>query len=190
VLTGKDSVNLISQEWTETSDRICTPVVILWTFLRHIHSDDASCRAAVARLNAARVAQGLAPCSPRTGGSCKARQRLPETLLPRLVPLRGQRLQQQTPGAWHWHGRAVKVVDGSGGSMPDTEANQEAEPQPGSQAPGLGVPVARLVVVGSLACGAVLTAAVGPIKGKQTSETMRFQAQALGSPIRRLLSRR
>ena len=58
--------------------------------------------------------------------------------------------------------------------MPDTEANQQEYPQPGSQAPGLGFPVARLVVVLSLACGAVLAAAVGRIKGKQTSETMLF----------------
>jgi hypothetical protein len=174
VLTVKDIVDLISQEWAETCDRIFTPVVTLWTFLRQIHSDDPSCRAAVARLNATRVAQGLAPCSPRTGGYCKARQRIPETLLPHLVRLSGHRLQQQTPTAWHWHGRAVKLVDGSGVSMPDTEANQQEYPQPGSQAPGLGFPVARLVVVLSLACGAALAAAVGRIKGPQTSETMLF----------------
>ena len=172
VLTGKDLVNLRSQAWTETCDRIFTPAVTLWTFLRPIHSDAPSCRAAVARLNAARGAQGLAPCAPLTGGYGKARQRMPETRLPRLVPLRGQRLQQQTPGAGHWHGRAGQIVDGSGGSMPDTAANQEAYPQPGSQAPGLGFPVARLVVVLSWACGAVWTAAVGRIKGQQTSETM------------------
>jgi Transposase DDE domain len=174
VLTVKDIVDLICQECVETADRIFTPVVTFWTFLSQIHSDAPSCRAAVARLNATRVAQGLAPCSPLTGGYCKARQRLPETLLSRLVPMSGQRLQQQTPLAWHWHGRAVKIVDGSGVSMPDTEANQQAYPQPGSQKPGLGFPVARLVVVLSLACGAVLAAAVGPIKGKQTSETMLF----------------
>ena len=174
VLTVKDIIDLICQECVETADRIFTPVVTLWTFLSQIHSDDPSCRAAVARLNATRVAQGLAPCSPRTGGYCKARQRLPETLLSRLVPLSGQRLQQQTPMAWHWHGRAVKIVDGSGVSMPDTEANQQAYPQPGSQKPGLGFPVARLVVVLSLACGAVVAAAVGRIKGEQTSETRLF----------------
>jgi len=174
VLTVKDIVDLISQEWAETCDRIFTPVVTLWTFLSQIHSDDPSCRAAVARLNATRVAQSLAPCSPLTGGYCKARQRMPETLLHGLVQRSGQRLQQQTPMAWHWHGRAVKLVDGSGVSMPDTEANQQEYPQPGSQKPGLGFPVARLVVVLSLACGAVLAAAVGRIKGKQTSETMLF----------------
>jgi hypothetical protein len=176
VLTVQDIVDLISQTCVETCDRLFTPVVTLCTFLSQIHSDDPSSRAAVARLNATRVAQGLTPCSPLTGGYCKARQRLAESLLYRLVPLSGQRLQQQTPMAWHWHGRAVKIVDGSGVSMPDTEANQQAYPQPGSQQPGLGFPVARLVVVFSLACGAVLAAAVGRIKGPQSSETMLFHS--------------
>jgi hypothetical protein len=176
VLTLQDIVDLISQTCVETCDRIFTPLVTLCTFLRQIHSDDPSCRAAVARLNATRTAQGLAPSSPLTGGYCKARQRLPETLLHRLVPLSGQRLQQQVPTAWHWHGRAVKIVDGSGVSMPDTEANQQDYPQPGSQAPGVGFPVARLVVVLSLACGAVVAAALGRLQGKQTSELMLFHS--------------
>src|SRR5438034_4800506 len=61
VLTGQDSVDLLSQEGAETCDRLCTPVVPCWTFVRHIHREAPACRAAVARLNAARVAQGLAP---------------------------------------------------------------------------------------------------------------------------------
>src|SRR5262245_22734267 len=138
VLTVHDIVDLISQTCVETCDRLFTPMVTLCTFLSQIHSDDPSCRAAVARLNATRVAQGLEPGSPLTGGYCKARQRLAESLLYRLLSLSGQRLQQQTPRAWHGHGRAVKIVDGSGVSMPDTEANQQAYPQPGSQQLGLG----------------------------------------------------
>ena len=148
----------------------------LCTFLSQIHSDDPSCRAAVARLNATRVAQGLAPCSPLTGGYCKARKRLAESLLYGLMHQSGQRLQQQVPTAWHWHGRAVKIVDGSGVSMPDTEANQQDYPQPSSQAPGVGFPVARIVVVLSLACGAVLAAAEGPLRGKKHSEPMLFHS--------------
>lgn len=147
VLTVKDIVDLISQECVETGERLFTPLVTLCTFLSQIHSDDPSCRAAVARLNALRVAQGLRPGSPLTGGYCKARQRLPESLLQRLLWLSGQRLTQQVPAAWHWHGRTVKIVDGSAVSMPDTEENQQAYPQPGSQAPGVGFPVARIVVV-------------------------------------------
>lgn len=172
MLTVKDIVDLLSQACVETCDRLFTPMVTLWTFLRPMHSDDPACRAAVARRNATRVAQDLEPCSPLTGGYGKARRRLPETVLHRLVPLSGQRLQQQGPPAWHWHGRAVKRVDGSGVSMPDTAANQQDSPQPGSQAPGVGCPVARIVVGLSVACGAVLAAAVGRLQGKQTSARM------------------
>lgn len=80
VLTVQDIVDLIGQTCGETCDRIFTSVVTCCTFLSQIHSDDPSCRAAVARLNATRVAQGLEPCSPRTGGYCKARKRLAESL--------------------------------------------------------------------------------------------------------------
>src|SRR5215475_2572373 len=176
VMTVQDIVDRISQTCAETCDRIFTPVVTLWTFLSQMHSDDPSCRAAVARLNATRVTQGLAPCSPLTGGYCKARQRLAESLLHGLMHQSGQRLQQGVPPAWLWHGRAVKIVDGSGVSMPDTEANQQEYPQLGSQKPGLGFPGARLVVVLSLACGAVLAAAGGRLKGKNTSEPMLFHS--------------
>jgi len=97
VLTVKDIVDLISQECVETGERIFTPLVTLCTFLSQIHSDDPSCRAVVAHLNAMRVTQGLQPSSPLTGGYCKARQRLPESLLQRLLSLSGQRLKQQVP---------------------------------------------------------------------------------------------
>jgi hypothetical protein len=115
--------------------------------LRHIRRDDPSCQAAVARLNATPVAHGLAPCSPLIGGYCKAHQRLPETLLYRLVLLSGQRLQQLTPMAWHRHGWTVKRVDRPGVSKSDLETNQQEYTQPSSQKPGLGLPGARLVVV-------------------------------------------
>src|SRR5262249_39917484 len=108
VLTVQDIIDRISQTCVETCDRIFTPVVTLCTFLSQIHSDDPSCRAAVARLHATRVAQGLAPWSPRTGGACQARQRLAESLVYGLRPQSGPRLQPQGPTAGHWHGRAVK----------------------------------------------------------------------------------
>jgi hypothetical protein len=67
------------------------------------------------------------------------------------------------------------MVDGTGVSLPDTPANQQAYPQPGGQKPGLGFPVMRLVVVLSLACGAVLDVAMGPNRGKQSGETALFR---------------
>jgi hypothetical protein len=54
--------------------------------------------------------------------------------------------------------------------MPDTPRNQAVYPQQKNQAPGLGFPIARILVVFSLAVGTVLDAAMGPYHGKQTSE--------------------
>ena len=152
-------------------DRLFTPVVTLWAFLSQVVSKDHSCLTAVARLNAYRVAHRRPPCSARTGSYCKARQRLPEAALARLARDTGRDLQRQSPAAWRWRGRPVKIADGSSVSMPDTPANQRAFPQPGGQKAGLGFPVARIVTILSLACGAVLDLALGPCRGKQTGET-------------------
>ena len=57
-------------------DRIFPPLVTLWVFLGQVLSADHSCRAAVARLIAHRLARGQRPCSPRTGAYCQTRQRL------------------------------------------------------------------------------------------------------------------
>ncbi len=48
----------------------------------------------------------------------------------------------------------VKVIDGSSVSMPDTIENQKAYPQPSSQKPGCGFPIAKIGVLFSLATGA------------------------------------
>ena len=55
-------------------DRIFSPLVTLWVFLGQVLDPDHSCRAAVARLNAHRIAHGRRPCSARTGAYCRARQ--------------------------------------------------------------------------------------------------------------------
>jgi hypothetical protein len=55
--------------------------------------------------------------------------------------------------------------------MPDTAANQKAFPQARTQKAGVGFPLARLVVLFSVAVGTVLEAALGRYQGKQTGET-------------------
>jgi hypothetical protein len=155
-------------------DRLFSPLVTVWVFLSQVLDPDHSCRAAVARFLAWRSAQQLPACSPDTGAYCKARQRLPEGVLARLTRVTGQQLQEQAPPAWRWHDRTVKVVDGTTVSMPDTPENQQAFPQSRSQKPGVGFPIARLVVLFSLAVGTVLDAALGRYQGKQTGETALF----------------
>ena len=149
---------------------VYTPAITVWVFLSQCLSPDHSCRDAVARLIAWRLAQGFSPCSADTGAYCTARSDLPEEALHALVRDTGKQTEGESPDAWLWHGRKVRVVDGSTVTMPDTPENQAAYPQQKTQKPGCGFPIARILVIFSLATGTVLEAAIGKYQGKQTGE--------------------
>jgi hypothetical protein len=105
-----------------------------------------------------------------TGAYCKARQRLPIEMVSTLARYTAKLLSEGGQRGWRWRDRCVKLVDGTGILMPDTEANQARYPQLSSQAVGVGSPLARLVGVICLSTGALLDAAMGPFTGKGTSE--------------------
>ena len=86
--------------------------------------------------------------------------------------------------AWLWHGRKVRVVDGSTITMPDTPENQAAYPQPETQKPGCGFPIARILVIFSLSVGTVLEAAIGKYQG-QADRRKQFVSRALRGVERR-----
>jgi Transposase DDE domain len=150
--------------------RVYTPWITLSLFLCQVLSDDQSCDDAVDRFQKSRYDQGLPPVAPKTSSYCEARQRLPEAVVWDLVRRTGLSIHQKASDSWLFHRRPVKIIDGSTVILPDTAENQAAYPQAKTQAPGLGFPIARLLVVFSLAVGTVLEAAVGPYQGKQTSE--------------------
>jgi IS4 transposase len=170
--------NVLTQERIEQAltpirgwlDRIFSPLVTLWVFLGQVLSADPSCRAAVARLIAHRLARGQRPCSPETGAYCQARKRLPEAFFADVARQTGRALEANVDPQWLWKRRRVYVYDGSSVSMPDTPANQSAYPQPVVQKPGLGFPLARIAAVFSLACGAVLDMGICRYAGKGQSE--------------------
>ena len=160
----------------EFRERVYSPAVTLWVFLAQVLSADHSCREAVAKLNFWRAARGLAPCNPLTNSYCEARERLPEALIRDLVRLTGQELAEEAAHDWQWLGRNVNVVDGSTVTMADTPENQQAYPQQSGQAAGAGFPIARIVVVFSLAVASVIDMAIGKYKGKQTGENNLFRS--------------
>ena len=170
VLPAKSLKRWIREECGNYRERIYSPLRTLTLFIEQVLSADHSCQDAVARGLSDLISQKQAPCSLNTAGYCKARQRLPLGLIGRMGRETGESLCAQQPKEWLWRGREVKLVDGATVSMPDTEANQANFPQSRSQKTGLGFPLARLVAVVSLSCGAVLDWAVGPCKGKQTGE--------------------
>lgn len=71
------------------------------------------------------------------------------------------RAQALAPSKWRWHGRPVKVVDGSGLSMPDTPENQRDYPQSTKTKTGCGFPEMRITAIFCLATGVLLQCAKG-----------------------------
>ena len=155
--------------------RIYSPVVTLWVFLGQVLSADHSCRSAVTRLIADRVANGLSRCSSATGAYCQARKRLPEKFFSIMACGTGKALESKVDPDWLWKGRHVYMFDGTTVSMPDTLQNQKEYPQIYNQKPGVGFPLARMGVVISLACGAVLDLRICAYSGKGTGEISLFK---------------
>jgi len=161
----------VAEEAGQYRERIYSPVRTLMLFLEQVLSADHSCQDAAARGVSAQVALGQKPSSLNNASYCDARQRLPLGLPTRLAREVGVRLTEQQPVEWLWRGRQVKLVDGTTVSMPDTTDNQASFPQSRVQKAGLGFPLARLVAIVSLSCGAVLDWGLGACEGKQTGET-------------------
>src|SRR5215831_18292528 len=90
-------------------DRIFAPLVTLGVFLGQVLSADPSCRAAVARRIAHRLARGQAPCSPQTGAYCQARQRLPESFGADVARHTGRAREGDVDPPGLWKGRRVHV---------------------------------------------------------------------------------
>src|SRR3954462_11611562 len=171
VLTEARIHDALDEYGVKYRDRIFGPVTTLWGFLSQVLSEDHSCRDAVTRIIAHRAASGLGTCSPNTASYCNARGRLPTGVLCTLARRTARELQAATAREWKWNGRDVFIADGSHVSMPDTPENQAAYPQPPTQQPGVGFPLARVVVLLSLATGACHDLAIAPYEGKGTGET-------------------
>src|SRR4029453_5550454 len=124
--------------WT---DRIFSPLVTLWVVLGQVLSADPSCRAAVARLIAHRLAQGQSPCSAETGAYCQARKRLPESFFAEVARQTGHAPGANVAPQWLGKGRHVYLFEGTAVTMPAPPENQEAYPQVYNQQPGVGFPI-------------------------------------------------
>jgi putative transposase len=83
-----------------------------------------------------------------------------------------EELEEAATAVWLWKRlHHPKLIDGFTFTMPDTPENQARYPQPKSQKPGVGLPIARAVTIVSLATGCAMNLALGPYKGKETGES-------------------
>lgn len=143
--------------------RIFTLDVIFWSFLDQVQTPGASCRESVRKIMA--FACRAFPhkkdhsTSEHTVAYCKARKRIPIEVMDKINTHLVERMQSHIPHNGLWHGRHIRLVDGTGLSMPDTTANQAEWPQSKSQKPGCGFPTMNLVGIFCLLTGALIRAA-------------------------------
>ncbi|AHF91591.1 transposase IS4 [Opitutaceae bacterium TAV5] len=150
-------------------DRVFSTRVTFWTFLSQVLDRSCSCREAVRRVQAWYSGRGLGVPDGATGGYCQARRRLPLEVLRKGFASVSLWIKQRHRDAYLWRGHRVKVIDGTGMSMPDTEQNRRQWPYAGQQKPGCGFPVAQLVGVFCLGTGRLVKFATSAWKNHEIS---------------------
>jgi hypothetical protein len=147
-----------ADEGANSRERVYSVRRAFFGFLYQVLKPDCSCREIARQVQALFALHDRGRIDEGTSAYCQARKRLPLDTLQRLrvaVAAAGQKT------AALWHDLRPKVIDATTVGLPDTPKNQRAYPQSGSQKPGCGFPLLRLVGVFSLATGVLLDYAKG-----------------------------
>jgi hypothetical protein len=102
---------------------------------------------------------------------CQARSRLPRTVLQALLSRVADVVRPlTTDDDGRWMGLRTFFIDGSGVSMPDTPALQNAFGQPTNQATGCGFPVARVLALFHAGTGLLLKLLTAPLRSHEVAQ--------------------
>jgi len=134
-----------------------------WMFLKQSLSADHSCRAALQEFQATMAERNLPIPTSCTGAYAKARQKLPLELIEAQLTHTMYLADEQNEDTEGFEKHRVITVDGTGFSMPDTEANQKEWPQPSGQNEGCGFPVLKLVGAFYLNSGVLMDYAISDL---------------------------
>lgn len=131
-----------------------TRVDVFWAFLGQVLLRGASCRWALTRLQAEAITRGRRRPDDSTSAYCQARAALSVAWLESLFASLNRWFAPRVKAQW-W-GRTVRVVDGTGFSMPDTPQNARRWDYPGGTKRGCGFPTGKLVGLFCLHSGRLL----------------------------------
>lgn len=118
-------------------------VAIFWAFLGQVLTRGSSCRWALSRLQAEAVSRGARRPNDSTSAYCQARAVLALPWLQALFASLGRWFAPRVRD--EWLGRTVRVIDGTGFSMPDTPANRQRWDYPAGTKRGCSFPAGKLV---------------------------------------------
>jgi Transposase DDE domain len=139
--------------YTGWRDRVLTPVTTMQLFLLQILHGNTAC-SHLPHLSGLRFT---------AAAYCQARAKLPLRFFDLLLERFGRAVPRAALDDGRWHGHRTFLVDGSGCSMPDTPALQDAFGQSTEQRPGCGFPVAHLLGLFHAGTGVLLKLVVAPL---------------------------
>ena len=155
-----------STEGNLSRNRIYSKTNVFWAFFSQILSPDGGCAEVVKKIQSYCSERGLKVPSPSTASYCVARGKLSGEELAEILERVAENLDEAA-GARSFHDRRVVVVDGTGFSMPDTEANQAEWPQSSTQKQGCGFPSGRICACFCLDSGGLLSHRIGNKKSHE-----------------------
>lgn len=169
----EDRIEAVFAKHDNLFGRTYTTAIVLWAWMSQVLRDgkEAACQSAVSRISSYLQLATDGDVDPDTRDYCRARAKLSEDALHELAGEVASGCEASIDPKHLFKGRHAKLIDGSTFMMPDTPRNQEAYPQNPAQKPGQGFPIARFVIVLSLATACVIDCAIGKYKGKETGET-------------------
>ncbi len=155
-----ESIRLACRDAGHSSRKcLLDPVAILhWFVIQVLHGNTSLEH--VARLGGGRFT-GSAYCLARSLLPLAAFRAVLRNLVATLAP------QTRTEGPWRGH--RTWLIDGSAFSMPDTPALQKEFGQPGTQRPGCGFPVAKVLALFHAGTGLLLEVMTMPLRSHEMS---------------------
>jgi hypothetical protein len=149
-------------EKANSRDRIYTRPRTFWSLLWQGFNPRASGREVVRQIQALFQLQGGPSVSQGDGAYCRAKARLPFDEFPKALRATAHAADKLAPPLPLLQSRPLKVADGSTLTAPDTPKNRQAYPP--VQTPEPNFPMLRVMVLFSLASGAILSLASGDLR--------------------------
>ena len=111
LLTGPQLLGQVEALLPKHRERLFPPTETLSLFLAQMLSTDGSCQQGVNNAMVKRVTGAMKPGSTDTGAHCKARARLPVTMISTLAREAGGIIAKGAAPWWHWRdGRCVWLM--------------------------------------------------------------------------------
>ena len=136
--------------------RVYSLSVTFWGFLHQVLSPSTSCREVVRKVQSFCSQKKLQMPGNNDAAYCKARAKIKDSDLETIHTGVCDKVQQRVLSDQRWKERTVRVLDGTGITLPDTAQNQSEFPQPCQQKAGCGFPVMQVVACFCLASGVLL----------------------------------